>query len=275
LYQRQTRDEEWTRWVQEALQAIETGQLSKLVLARKMSLSGDEELPLEAVLQRLSSAYPECAVFAVGNGASVFLGATPETLVRLEDGALSLSCLAGTAARGASEEEDQCFGRDLLNSPKDLQEHGMVVNEVAKALQSACTELHWNATPRLVRLRNVQHLGTFFTGRTKAPGNILQLVESLHPTPAVGGVPTRLAVEAIRRIEGDRGWYAAPVGWVDPNGQGEFNVAIRSALLRGNEATLFAGSGIVLGSDPQLEFQETQLKFNSLLSALGGTDGRL
>ncbi len=261
---------EWEQWVRQSLQAIENGHLTKVVLARKMTLQADDEFSLEAALSCLSSAYPDCSVFAMDNGASSFVGASPESIVHLNKGILSVSCLAGSIARGATSEQDQQLAAQLLASAKDRREHDAVVAMIAETLSRACDDIHWDATPQVVKLRTVQHLATFFTGRPKAPNDILALVEMLHPTPAVAGVPTPKAMETIRRLEGDRGWYAGPVGWLDNHGEGEFNVAIRSALIRGKQATLFAGSGIVGGSEPDMEFKETEMKFQPMLAALRG-----
>ena len=269
LYRHQTTTEEWSQWVRLALQAIEGGQLAKVVLARRMNVSSDPGFSLESVLSQLSSAYTECSIFAMDNGSSSFVGATPEPLAHLENGALSLSCLAGTIGRGATPQEDEKLSLQLLDSTKDRLEHDSVVRMVADTLGRVCEELQWNTMPQVVKLHTVQHLATFFRGRPKGAYDILELVELLHPTPAVGGMPVNRALETISQLEGDRGWYAAPVGWLDNRGEGEFDVAIRSALLRGNQATLFAGSGIVQGSDPHLEFIETDLKFQPLLTALG------
>ena len=266
----QTSTEEWSRWVQQILRAIEAGNLTKVVLARKLGLSSQSEFSRESVLDRLCLSYPECTVFALEADGSSFLGASPEVLVQLKRGVLSLSCLAGSVARGATPEEDQLLTQALLSSAKDQHEHATVVTTVAQALDGVCQELRWDTVPSVLKLRTVQHLATSFSGRLNGQTNILDLVEVLHPTPAVGGVPNQQALGLIRSLEGDRGWYAGPVGWLDHHGEGQFSVAIRSALIQGNQATLFAGSGIVAGSDPDLEKQETELKFQPLLSALGG-----
>ena len=259
----------WKEWLEQALRLIEGGELSKVVLARRRNLLGDGDFSPLAALDRLVDSYPQCTVFAVDNGDSTFLGATPEELARLHKGALALSCLAGTAPRGDTPEEDERLGRELLASGKERREHQAVVSMLAEALGNACSELYWNREPEIARLRNVQHLRTSFQGRLGSDRGILDVVRLLHPTPALGGTPTGAALELIRRLEGDRGWYAAPLGWLDHEGDGEFSVAIRSALLQGDQATLFAGSGIVEGSDIQREFEETELKFQPLLRALG------
>lgn len=259
---------EWASGVRRALAAIAGGEMSKVVLARRRNLYARGDFSVEAALDHLAAAYPECAAFAMAVGGAVFLGASPEALVHLNAGVLSLSCLAGSAARGATPEEDEALARELRESAKERREHAAVVAQVTAVLRETCADLGWDATPRLVKLATVQHLATFVTGRPRDSAGILSLVEALHPTPAVGGVPTQRALEVIRALEGDRGWYAGPVGWVDQRGEGEFNVGIRSALLCGGQATLFAGSGIVEGSDPERELRETELKFQPLLNAL-------
>ena len=260
--------EEWTGGVRRALAAIARGEMTKVVLARRRTLHARGGFSVDAAVEYLAATYPECATFALELGAAAFLGASPEALVHLDGGVLSLSCLAGSAARGATPEEDEGLARQLLASAKERREHAAVVAQVTGALGQTCADVSWDATPRVVKLATVQHLATLVTGRPQEAADILNLLEVLHPTPAVGGVPTEKALAAIRALEGDRGWYSAPVGWVDQRGEGEFNVGIRSALLRGDEATLFAGSGIVEGSEPERELAETELKFQPMLRAL-------
>jgi isochorismate synthase len=265
----ETSPEEWRRCVEAALQAIRGGKLSKVVLARRKRLRAVAPFSLEAALGSLEEAYPGCAVFAMERGGSCFLGASPESLVQLQGGEVSLACMAGTTARGESADADDTLAGALLANSKERREHAAVVEQVAFELRELCQELCWEAQPKVVRLRGVQHLATAFFGRALEGKDILDMVAALHPTPAVGGAPKAAALEFIRRLEGDRGWYAAPIGWLDAQGQGEFWVGIRSALVQGSQATLYAGAGIVEGSDPEEERQETELKFQPLLKALG------
>ena len=210
-------------------------------------------------------------MFAVARGDRCFLGASPERLVRLRHGAVRATCLAGSIARGANAEQDQLLGAELLASAKDRAEHEFVVHAICTALADICADQMSAGPLSLMKLRNVQHLFTPIVGRVAVGCDILGMVARLHPTPAMGGVPREPALEIIRRFEGmDRGWYASPVGWVDARGEGEFAVAIRSALLHGAEATLFAGCGIVAGSDPEREYVESCLKLRPVLAALGG-----
>ena len=264
--------DEWVLRTRRALGAIKQGRLTKVVLARKNTLHAVDSFSSEAAAACLIESYPDCSVFLLDNGGSSFVGATPEQLVHLENGLAHISCLAGTGPRGGTIGEDEILADALLNSDKERREHSAVVKAVAQALESVCQDVKWDEAPEVIRLRNVQHLLTSFTGVPEAGNDILSFVSLLHPTPALGGTPTDTALGLIRETEGDRGWYAAPVGWLDHNGDGEFGVAIRSALLQGRRATLFAGAGIVEGSDPDRDFEETELKFLPLLGALVGSE---
>jgi menaquinone-specific isochorismate synthase len=254
--------------MEQAMEVIGSGDLTKVVLSRRMIFHGDGPFSIETILDSLCKTYPFCSVFAVGNGLESFIGASPEDLVRLENGQVRVSCLAGSAVRGTTLDEEERLIKQLSNSAKDRREHEVVVAAISQGLRKVCKDVQWDSEPRIVQLPTIQHLATFFTASAPNDSDILQIVSALHPTPAVGGVPTERALNMIRCLEGDRGWYAGPVGWVDFHGEGQFNVAIRSALVKGNQATLFAGSGIVEGSDPAKEFKETNWKFQPLLNAL-------
>ena len=260
---------DWMARVAASAQAVRAGILRKVVLARSVRVRGGPFDPI-AALRRLSDGYPGCTLFAVARGARCFLGATPERLVRVRGGEVSAMALAGTAPRGRDEQEDRRLGELLLASSKDRIEHAAVVDLMREDLAGACTEVSADDGPGLLKVANVQHLCTPLTARIRPPVTLLDLIARLHPTPAVGGVPRDKALEWIRRHEGlDRGWYAGPVGWVDRRGEGEFAVAIRSALLHGDEAVLFAGCGIVADSDPDQEYEESRLKLRPMISALG------
>jgi isochorismate synthase len=261
---------EWEALVEDAAHACRNGALEKVVLARAVRARARAPFDPVVALERLRDAYPNAYVFAVARGPRCFLGATPERLVRLRDGTVDATCLAGSAPRGETPEEDARLGSALLASAKDRAEHAIVVRSVRAALEGVCSEVHSPDEPRLLRLRNVQHLYTPVDGHVSWPTCVLDLVQRLHPTPAVGGYPREEALRFIREREGlDRGWYAGPVGWLDRRGDGEFAVALRSALLHGAEATLFAGSGIVAQSRAPDEYAETCLKLRPMLNALG------
>jgi len=254
-----------------------------VVLAREVALTRPG-CPFDpgAVLARLRATFPDACLFAVApaDGAAgnpVFLGASPERLVSLAGGVVATSCLAGSIGRGTTAAEDDALGARLLGSAKDQVEHSLVARMLREQLGPLCDSLEIGETPELVRLANVQHLHTPIHGALRARSDgtvpcILDLVATLHPTPAVGGYPRHAALDLIRRRERlDRGWYAGPLGWLDRHGEGEFAVAIRSALLRGSEARLFAGCGIVGDSDPHSEYLESRLKLRAMLGALTGS----
>lgn len=275
---------EWQETVARTAADIHAGRFAKVVLARqaRLTLDGPEHAGARAVraLARLRRDYPDSFLFAVaqpGAGTedgAVFLGASPERLVRLDHGAVEATCLAGSIRRGGTPDEDAALGRALLESEKDRAEHAVVATMLREALGPVCRSLEMPDAPALLRLANVQHLYTPLRGVLRNGHGVLDLVARLHPTPAVGGHPRAEALRAIREREAlDRGWYAGPVGWIDRAHGGEFAVAIRSALLRdlpgGPEALLFSGCGIMADSDPATEFQESRLKMRVMLGALG------
>ena len=255
---------------------VRAGRFEKVVLARTLRLRPTDgaQFDTAAALARLRTAYPSAHIFAVAVPGRSFLGATPELLVRLRGRDVETMCLAGTTARGASAEEDEALAGALLASAKNRTEHAVVVRSVQEALAPVCDDVISDAAPRIMRVANVQHLYTPVRGRLAGERGVLDLVERLHPTPAVGGVPRGAALAAIREREGfDRGWYAGPVGWVGREG-GEFAVAIRSAAITnrpdgGAEATLYAGCGIVADSSAEAEWAESELKLRPMLGALG------
>ena len=265
---------DWQAIVAGAAAAIRAGAMQKVVLAREVRLQAEAAFDIGAALERLVAAYPTCYVFAVGQGERTFIGATPERLVRFEEGELRAACLAGSERRGATAEEDRQLGDALLASDKNREEHAVVVRALCDGLVPLCDELIVPDEPVLLSVSNVHHLYTPVTARPHAGVSLLDAVEHLHPTPAVGGYPRAAALAYIRQHEGlDRGWYAAPVGWLGHDGAGEFSVALRSALVDGASASLFAGCGIMGDSDPVREYAESWLKFRPMLAALGGTAG--
>jgi isochorismate synthase len=193
-------------------------------------------------------------------------------LVRVEGTRIQATCLAGSAPRGASEGEDQRLGEALLASGKERHEHALVLDALRDALAPVCRELTIPEAPVLLQTRNIQHLHTPLEGVLADSATVLELVELLHPTPASAGLPRAGALALLRTQEAfDRGWYAGPVGWMDRTGSGEFVVAIRSALVAEQEASLYAGCGIVAGSDPDQEYAESSLKLMPMLWALNTT----
>ncbi len=260
----------WRDSVARLAGAVGRGRLDKAVLSRQVSLTAASDIGLSDVIRRLEASAPESTVFAVSRGSRTFVGATPERLVRLRGRELRTMAMAGSARRSAEAEADDTLAANLLASDKEREEHAVVVAMLREALGPVTEELSIPPTPRVVRLRHVQHLLTPVTGRLRADADVLTLVERLHPTPAVGGTPRDLALELIAEEEPhERGWYAGPLGWVDRHGDGEFVVALRSGVIRGSEAVLFAGCGIVADSDPGREWDESAAKLLALGSALG------
>jgi len=260
----------WRDEVAAAAAAARRGDFRKVVLARAVRLQAAARFNPAVALRRLAACYPTCVVFAVTHGDSCFLGATPEPLLRVRDGEVSTTCLAGSYARGATAEADRQLAEALLADPKERSEHELVLDAMTETMSVSCTRLEIPDVPTVLKLRNIQHLCTPLSGRMAPGQSILRIVERLHPTPSMGGSPREVALKFIREREAlDRGWYAGAVGWVDHRGEGEFAVAIRAALLRGAEATLFAGCGIVADSDPEREFAESCIKLTPMLTALG------
>jgi menaquinone-specific isochorismate synthase len=265
--------EEWKRSVTQVVNEIKKGTLKKVVLARELRLLFDKNIQAELVLNQLLREQLDSYVFAFESNGDCFIGATPERLVKKEADQVYSTCLAGSTARGKNDLEDKLLGNSLLNDGKNLIEHQYVVDMIKSAMEDTCSEVVIPERPRLLKLKHIQHLYTPVKGKANRESSLLSLVERLHPTPALGGFPKEKAVEKIREVEDlDRGFYAGPLGWFDHQGNGEFAVAIRSGLIQGNEASLFAGCGVVGDSLSDLEFEETKIKFKPMLSALGGLD---
>lgn len=261
----------WLASAERARRLIGSGDFEKIVLARRCRVEGARPFDPIALHARLASQFPSCFAFALGEGDDALVGATPELLVRRTGRLLRSGSLAGSIARGQTPTDDRRLARALLESKKEQAEHEIVLRAIREALAPRCRTLDVPATPRIVRLSNIQHLYTPVTGTLHSPEPLLSLVAALHPTPAVGGHPRASALRAIHALEPfDRGWYAGPVGWIDAAGDGEFAVAIRSARIQAAHATLCAGAGIVQASDPKAELGEVQTKLQALLDALEG-----
>lgn len=261
--------EDWQREIEEATARIRDGQLSKVVLAQALTASLGDAVDPADVLGRLTESYPDCFQFLFEPADSgSFFGATPERLVSVEGTTVRTEALAGSIGRGETTEEDEWLAGQLRDSAKNTHEHEIVVETIEDQLAPYTTEV-WTGARQIRKLANVQHLQTPIRGALDEEYHVLELVEALHPTPAVGGLPPERALETIRETEVfDRGWYAAPIGWFDADGDGTFSVAIRSALARERQATLFAGAGIVADSDPDQEWDELQLKYRPILDEL-------
>jgi isochorismate synthase len=256
--------------VREAVDRIHHGPLRKVVLARTIEVTAERELDARLLAHRLRAVDPDAFTFAAPTDHGVLVGATPELLVSRRGLEVRSNPLAGSAPRSGDPEEDRANAEALVSSAKDREEHAIVVEAVAETLGAFCAELAWDPEPILRETPNVWHLSTRFRGVLGEPvPTVLDLVAALHPTPAVAGDPRDLALEAIAELEPfDRGRYTGAVGWVDADGDGEWAIALRCAELRGDRAILYAGAGIVAGSDPAKELDETERKFRAFLDAL-------
>jgi menaquinone-specific isochorismate synthase len=256
---------DWVSSVQAIRREIESGRLEKVVLARRVELDLGELPEAAQVLSRLRAQAPECTRFVLRTAEHTFVGAAPERLVKKQGSAFETEAVAGSM-----KAEEPLVASRLLESEKDLLEHEMVVRGIVAALAPIAAELDYPRRPELHRLRHVLHLRTPIRGRLLGSAHVLSLVERLHPTPAVGGLPSDAALDWIAAHEPDeRGWYAGPIGWFDAAGDGEFVVALRSGVLADRRAHLYVGAGIVQGSVPLEEFAETQWKLAALSGALG------
>ncbi len=268
--ERTTTRPEWRRQVNAVLERIETGEIEKAVLSQSLELSLSKDVDVNEHVLRLSERFPDCYSFLFSpDGKKGFFGASPERLVSVKGRKVETEAIAGSIGRGDSTDEDEELGTRLRESDKDFHEHSLVVDTVVEQLRPLSESVETDGT-ELLKLENVQHLTTPVRAHLRRTdgGNpdVLSVAEKLHPTPAVGGFPPEEALRTIRETEGfERGWYAAPVGWVDGYGDGCFAVGLRSAVAEGSTATAFAGAGIVGNSDPDDEWDEVHLKYEPVL----------
>jgi menaquinone-specific isochorismate synthase len=262
-----------TRFLEAAeatLAQIHKGELEKLVLSETLDVKTAKPLPLAPTLHKLRSRYADCQIFSLrddqGQG---FIGASPERLLQIQDRRLTADALAGSAPRGRTLSEDVVLGDRLLHSTKDIHEHQLVLSFIQQRLKSLGITSRSASPAHLLQLPNIQHLRTLVTADLPSQIGLLNVLAALHPTPAVAGTPQHSVEPYLHRYEPfDRHLYAAPIGWVDYRGNGSFTVGIRSALIQGDRLRLYAGAGIVAGSDPQKEWAEVRLKLQTLLQAL-------
>lgn len=263
---------EWAKSVDDVVADLRSGVLDKVVLARSVKVDSTEPVAILRVFRELVRRYPQSYNFAWKSGASVFMGASPELLVHVDGDRFRSNPLAGSAPRGEGEQDDHRIGQALLSSEKDQEEHRLVVDQLRDVLPGLVRDLRVPDRPALKKLATVQHLSTEIEGQVVAGVGVLDIVEAIHPTPAVGGVPTADAVKRIAEVEAfARGWYAGGIGWVTPGGEGAVAIALRCGLVHDATTHLFAGAGIVAGSDPAAEVLETRLKLRPLLDLLAAT----
>ncbi len=254
--------------VAEAVRRIDAGELEKVVLARQLVGELHEDAGLRAAINRLAEDYPDTWVFAVDG----LIGASPETLVRVDHGTVSARVLAGTTSRGAGEASDRDRAAALVASQKDLAEHALAVSSAVQRLAPHTARLYASPEPFTLQLPNLWHLATDLKGTLGDGSSSLDLVQAVHPTAAVAGTPRRIALPVIAELEGfDRRRYAGPVGWIDGDGDGEWAIALRCAQVDADgTVTAYAGCGIVHHSIPADELAETVMKFRPIVEAFGG-----
>jgi len=259
---------EWQLRVAQAIREIESTKLEKVVLARDLKVNSHRAIDPRKILRNLSAEYPSTWIFAVDG----LIGATPELLLRLSRGMVTSRVLAGTISKTGDDEKDLALAASLARSSKDLEEHEYAVRSVADALDPFCTSTNVPESPFVLHLANVMHLATDVTGaliESKKSVDAFTILEKLHPSAAVCGTPTEIAAKLINDIEGmPRGRYAGPVGWLDARGDGELGIALRCGQILGNELRIFAGCGIVAGSNPEKELTESNAKFAPMRTAL-------
>lgn len=262
--------ETWAERITAATGKMRAGSLNKAVLARVCEIRFEDRVNVDAALAFLAEAYAECYRFLFEpRPFHAFYGATPELLVRTKDEEVRTMGLASTIKRGQTPEADAELVTQLMNDGKERYEHALVVEGIRAKLEPITSALEIPDAPGILKLKNIQHLYTPIQGTLREPDGVLPLVARLHPTPALGGDPFEAAMDIIAESEPvPRGWYAAPVGWIDRDLDGEFAVAIRSAVASDKRVWLYAGAGIVAESQPQREWDETALKFRAMLDAL-------
>jgi menaquinone-specific isochorismate synthase len=263
----------WRTMVEAATARISAGELKKVVLARLAELTFAEAPDLGYPLQYLREHYPNCTIFLFEPRAGhAFVGATPERLINLSGRQFDTMALAASIARGESEAEDAELAQTLLADPKERLEHQLVIDALSARLTPIAAKLS-TAPTTVMKLSNIQHLYTQISGTLNQPLGVLELLKLLHPTPALGGAPKEVALALIRDAEVlPRGWFAAPIGYLTPQLDGRFAVAIRSAVVQQTRAWLFAGAGIVAASEADKEWRETSLKFVPMLRALAAAE---
>ena len=257
----------WKLMINEALDQINEDHIKKIVLARRIELTLSEELNITKAIEELKKDYPNCRLFAYHKGKSTFFGATPELIAKLSDGKIHIDAIAGSIGRGKTELEDLELEKILTSNKKDLDEHRYVLEHFRNVIDNFGENITLDEIPSVKRLKNIQHLLTKIVGDLKPDTSVMNILRELHPSPAVCGFPKDAALNLIKRIENQRrGLYSGIIGWFNFNNEGEFAVAIRSAVTYGNKLVAYAGNGIVEGSEPDVEFEETEMKFKPILS---------
>jgi len=258
---------EWKKLINNAKLKLNNGHFQKLVLSRAKTFELNESLDWDIIIKKLKFQYPDCYLFLYKNLSSIFFGASPEKFLSSNNNFIEVEAVAGSAPRGLKISDDKVIENKLLESLKIKKEHSYVSNFISQILNDYSGHVYFPESPEVRKLDNIQHLVTKFSARIKNTEILFSLMDKLFPTPAVCGFPKEKTLEIIRNLEShDRGLYSGLIGWMDLNGNCDFTVTIRSALVEGKKITAFAGAGIVEESDPAEEFYETELKLKPILS---------
>lgn len=261
--------DEWIHQVSKATRQIRQGTLDKVVPFRRISVRAEHPLNPARLMASLDDLYPSSLLFSIQLAGSTFAAATPERLITRRGVLIGCDAVGGTIHRAPDPEQDRLLGRQLLHDPKSRHEHALVVQGILASLDAHCHQLDAPDQPALKRLRKLQHLWTGISGELRGDSTLLRIASDLHPTAAVNGFPSANAGRWLSTHQNDaRGWYTGAAGWLDQQGDGELAVLLRCALLKGESAELFAGAGVTSESCPIAEFQETELKFGTMLEAL-------
>jgi menaquinone-specific isochorismate synthase len=257
----------WKGLINSALEKVSGQEIQKIVLARRLDIILSEEINFRYVIEKLKGKYPECYIFIFHSEKSFFFGATPEKLAKLEDGKIELEALAGSAPRGKSGDEDKALEKQLLQNKKDLEEHKFVVDYLKNSLSKFSKNITCSDSVEIKKFDNIQHLLTKISAEIENELPVFNILKEIFPSPAVCGVPKESTLNLIKKLENfNRGLYSGIIGWTNLSNEGEFVVGIRSALTFNNKMFSFAGCGIVNNSNPDLEFDEAELKFRAILS---------
>lgn len=258
---------EWQLNVESALQHINTGKVNKVVISRMIEYSLSRLPDFKHLATRLKQEYPSSYIFIYKQKSSFFFGASPEKLFKINRNQIETEALAGTVKRGGTFQEDELISKIFSDDRKEMREHHSVVEYIVNKLSEFASDISYNTTPKIKKLKYIQHLWTPIKARLNSNPSVFSIIEKLHPTPAICGEPKEEAILIIKELEKfDRGLFAGIIGWYNKNGFGEFTVAIRSGLIKENKLLLYAGCGIVEGSTPEQEYRETELKLKSILS---------
>jgi len=257
----------WIASVKDAVNTLENDELSKVVLSRNIEIKLSDDLNLNYALKKLGQRNPESYIFAYHSGQSTFFGASPEKLARFEDYSIEIDALAGSINRGKNEEQDKKYEEDLLNSKKDVAEHKFVLDYILKSISKIVESVDYSPVPFVKKFHNIQHLCAQVKAKLNSDALMFEILDVVYPTPAICGTPKEKAITQIKKLEDyKRGMYSGFVGWLNFSGEGEFAVSIRSAVLKGDKLTAFAGCGIVADSNAEKEYEESELKLKTILS---------